>query len=143
VFRHVLAGAGGWGDPLERDPAAVLRDVRNELLSPQKALADYGVVVDTTAWTVDSAATARCSRGNPPGARLDRDAQGPMARACTAAPRRRVTPWLSLSRRCRHRRHLPDIVLLGFRRHCPYQEDLVQRRQLRPGDRRRLSEVFS
>ena len=24
VFRHELAGAGGWGDPLERDPAAVL-----------------------------------------------------------------------------------------------------------------------
>lgn len=59
VFRHVLAGAGGWGDPLERDPAAVLRDVRNELLSPEKALADYGVVVDTMKWTVDAAATAR------------------------------------------------------------------------------------
>ena len=59
VFRHVLAGAGGWGDPLERDPAAVLRDVRNELLSPQKALADYGVVVDSAQWTVDAAATAR------------------------------------------------------------------------------------
>ena len=57
VFRHVLAGAGGWGDPLERDPAAVLRDVRNELLSPEKAAADYGVVVDTRAWTVDAAAT--------------------------------------------------------------------------------------
>ena len=28
IFRHVLAGAGGWGDPLERDPAAVLKDVR-------------------------------------------------------------------------------------------------------------------
>ena len=41
----MLAGAGGWGDPLERDPAAVLRDVRNELLSPAKALADYGVVI--------------------------------------------------------------------------------------------------
>src|SRR6266513_12587 len=26
VFRHVLAGAGGWGDPLERDPAAVQRE---------------------------------------------------------------------------------------------------------------------
>jgi N-methylhydantoinase B len=59
VFRHVLAGAGGWGDPLERQPAAVLRDVRNELLSPQKALADYGVVIDTHAWAVDAAATAR------------------------------------------------------------------------------------
>jgi len=57
VFRHVLAGAGGWGDPLERDPAAVLRDVRNEFLSAAKAAADYGVVIDTAAWTVDAAAT--------------------------------------------------------------------------------------
>jgi N-methylhydantoinase B len=59
VFRHVLAGAGGWGDPLERDPAAVLRDVRNELLSREKAVADYGVMVDPATWTVDAAATAR------------------------------------------------------------------------------------
>src|SRR5437660_1480156 len=59
VFRHVLAGAGGWGDPLERDLAAVLRDVRNELLSPQKAAADYGVVVDAAAWQVDIEATKR------------------------------------------------------------------------------------
>ena len=95
VFRHVLAGAGGWGDPLERDPAAVLRDVRNELLSPQKALADYGVVVDTAAWTVDDAATARRARGNPPGARLDGDAQGAVARARTAATRRGIVRWPS------------------------------------------------
>jgi N-methylhydantoinase B len=59
IFRHVLAGAGGWGDPLERDPTAVLRDVRNELLSPEKALADYGVVIDLAGWTVDGTATAR------------------------------------------------------------------------------------
>lgn len=59
VFRHVLAGAGGWGDPLERDVNAVLRDVRNELLSPAKAEADYGVVIDTAAWTLDAEATAR------------------------------------------------------------------------------------
>jgi N-methylhydantoinase B len=45
VFRHVLAGAGGWGDPLERETAAVLRDVRNELLSRAKAESDYGVVI--------------------------------------------------------------------------------------------------
>ena len=59
VLRHVLAGAGGWGDPLLRDPAAVLRDVRNELLSVTKAKEDYGVVVDTQRWTVDAAATLR------------------------------------------------------------------------------------
>jgi N-methylhydantoinase B len=57
VFRHVLAGAGGWGDPLERDAAAVLRDVRNEFLSPAKATADYGVVIVDR--KVDAAATAR------------------------------------------------------------------------------------
>ncbi len=63
IMRHVLAGAGGWGDPLERDPAAVLKDIRNELLSPAKALADYGVVVDTKTWRVDAAATTR-ARGD-------------------------------------------------------------------------------
>ena len=31
VFR--TAGAGGWGDPLERPPAEVLRDVRRGLVS--------------------------------------------------------------------------------------------------------------
>ena len=59
IFRHVLAGAGGWGDPLERDPLAVMRDVRNELLSPEKAVADYGVVIDVKAWKVDRATTQR------------------------------------------------------------------------------------
>jgi perosamine synthetase len=59
VFRHEQAGAGGWGDPFARDPQAVLRDVRNELLSPAKAAADYGVVVDTKRWVVDEAATRR------------------------------------------------------------------------------------
>jgi N-methylhydantoinase B len=59
VFRHVLAGAGGWGDPLERDPAAVLRDVRNELLSPEKAAADYGVIIDGEPRSVNATATER------------------------------------------------------------------------------------
>jgi len=59
IFRHVLAGAGGWGDPLERDPAAVMKDVRNELLSAAKAMADYGVVIDTMKWTIDLPATAK------------------------------------------------------------------------------------
>jgi N-methylhydantoinase B len=59
VFRHELAGGGGWGDPLERAPEAVLRDVRNELLTVGKARADYGVVVDTASWSVDRVSTER------------------------------------------------------------------------------------
>ena len=59
VVRWVLPGGGGWGDPLERDPQRVLRDVRNELVSLAAAERDYGVVVDTGKWQVDEAATAR------------------------------------------------------------------------------------
>jgi N-methylhydantoinase B len=57
VFRHEVAGAGGWGDPLERDPAMVLRDVRNELVSLASARADYGVVLAENPLAVDAAAT--------------------------------------------------------------------------------------
>ena len=57
VFRHELAGAGGWGDPLEREPEAVLRDLRNELIGRDAARDDYGVVIDTACWRVDHAAT--------------------------------------------------------------------------------------
>ena len=57
VFRHEVAGAGGWGDPLERDPQAVLKDVRNELIRLQTAADDYGVVIDVGNWKVDLDAT--------------------------------------------------------------------------------------
>jgi N-methylhydantoinase B len=58
VFRHIHAGGGGWGDPLERDPEAVLKDVRNQFVSAARAEADYGVVIDTASWRVDQDATA-------------------------------------------------------------------------------------
>jgi N-methylhydantoinase B len=57
VYRHEQPGPGGWGDPLERDPARVLKDVRNELVSLAAARDDYGVVLDPATWTVDEAAT--------------------------------------------------------------------------------------
>lgn len=41
-----LAGAGGWGIPLERDPQAVLRDVRDEYITAAEAESLYGVVLD-------------------------------------------------------------------------------------------------
>jgi N-methylhydantoinase B len=59
IFRHEVAGAGGWGDPLERDPAAVLKDVRNELISLEVAADDYGVIIEAHTWSVDTAATQR------------------------------------------------------------------------------------
>jgi N-methylhydantoinase B len=57
VFRHEQPGPGGWGDPLERDPARVLRDVRNEFVSIGAARDDYGVVIDAHTCTVDRTRT--------------------------------------------------------------------------------------
>ena len=47
-----LPGAGGYGDPTERDPALVLRDVRDGKVSLVVARRDYGVVIDPETWTV-------------------------------------------------------------------------------------------
>jgi N-methylhydantoinase B len=60
LFRHEVAGAGGWGDPLERDPALVLKDVRNEFVSRAAARIDYGVVIEGD--DVDEAATSALRR---------------------------------------------------------------------------------
>lgn len=38
-------GGGGYGDPLERDPNAVLNDIKNEKISEEKARTEYGVIV--------------------------------------------------------------------------------------------------
>jgi N-methylhydantoinase B len=51
-------GAGGYGDPLERDPGAVLRDVLAGLVSEEAAVSVYGVVLDPERQRVDDDATA-------------------------------------------------------------------------------------
>ena len=38
-------GGGGWGDPCERDPVKVAEDVREELISREKARELYGVIL--------------------------------------------------------------------------------------------------
>ena len=58
VFRHQMAGGGGWGDPLERDPAAVAGDLREGLVSLEAARTEYGVVAEGDPPHIDTAATA-------------------------------------------------------------------------------------
>ena len=63
VIRIRTTGGGGWGNPLRRDPALVVRDVRWQKVSVAGALGDYGVVVtgsvedDDLTW--DEAATVQ------------------------------------------------------------------------------------
>jgi N-methylhydantoinase B len=51
-------GGGGWGDPLERDPALVCADVAEEFVSREAARAHYGVVFKR-GLDVDEAATRK------------------------------------------------------------------------------------
>lgn len=46
VLWHATAGGGGFGDPYERDPGAVLEDVLDGKVSTQHARAVYGVAID-------------------------------------------------------------------------------------------------
>ncbi len=59
IYRSLLSSGGGWGDPLERDPAAVERDVRNEKISLGFAAREHGVVIEPESGTVDEEATSR------------------------------------------------------------------------------------
>jgi N-methylhydantoinase B len=58
VLVNHTGGGGGWGDALERDPALVLADVRNDYVSVASARDDYGVAIDLETMDVDAAATA-------------------------------------------------------------------------------------
>jgi len=65
VIRIRTTGGGGWGDPLRRDPALVVRDVVWRKVSPEAALAAYGVVLtgslddDTLGYDADATAAER------------------------------------------------------------------------------------
>lgn len=54
-------GGGGFGDPLDRDPMRVLRDVEDGFISIESAMSIYGVVfagsIDEDALEIDGAAT--------------------------------------------------------------------------------------
>ncbi len=61
VFRHIMAGGGGYGDPLKRKPELVLKDVIEEKVTIAGAKKDYGVVIIKNAeeFMVDSSATKK------------------------------------------------------------------------------------
>jgi N-methylhydantoinase B len=59
VISYQTCGGGGYGPPEERDPALVLRDVREAKVSLKRARTVYKVAVDPETWTVDQTETAR------------------------------------------------------------------------------------
>jgi N-methylhydantoinase B len=51
TFELEVPNGGGWGDPLDRDPASVEREIRLGRLSPQDAASIYGVIQGDAAAT--------------------------------------------------------------------------------------------
>jgi N-methylhydantoinase B len=78
VIRIRTTGGGGWGDPLDRDPALVVRDVVWCKVSPEAALRSYGVVLtgalgtDDLAFDADATAAERAARPRRTDAFFDR-----------------------------------------------------------------------
>lgn len=57
ILIYQTAGGGGWKDPLDRPPEWVQKDVRNGLVSIEKARSDYGVVLRPGDLSIDHEAT--------------------------------------------------------------------------------------
>jgi N-methylhydantoinase B len=52
-----MASGGGYGDPLEREPQQVLRDVDEGIVSREEARLIYGVEIEGENPTLNAAAT--------------------------------------------------------------------------------------
>ena len=74
IIVGLSTGGTGYGDPLDRDPAAVEKDVTKNLVSAEVARRVYGVVIDEQTGRIDAEAThaerqaqlgARLQRGRP------------------------------------------------------------------------------
>lgn len=64
VLRIETPGGGGFGHPFDREPERVLEDVVNSLVTPAKALEDYGVVLTDHDEAFDAAATEAYRKSN-------------------------------------------------------------------------------
>lgn len=59
VLSFYSAGGGGYGNPMERDAAAVEKDVQYDYVSIESAKTEYGVVIDPESGRVDLEETRR------------------------------------------------------------------------------------
>lgn len=64
VFSYRTCGGGGYGSPLQRDPAAVAADVREGKVSAERAREIYGVVIEDGMVNAAATAALRKERGD-------------------------------------------------------------------------------
>jgi N-methylhydantoinase B len=62
VLLYIHPGAGGYGDPMDRDPGRVLQDVLDRKFSPAYAERVYGIAIDLAKGAVRDDRTAELRR---------------------------------------------------------------------------------
>ena len=116
VLRYVNCAGGGWGDPLERDPDLVRRDVRDGYVTIAGAARDYGVVVSgrpRAATPRGSCSTSRRRRA----ARVDAGRPEHRRRGARRARRARCGRcWSSRRRETERRTYYSQETPRGLRR---------------------------
>jgi N-methylhydantoinase B len=65
TLRIVSPGGGGYGDPFQRDPELVRRDVANGFFAAAEAAARYGVVIDDARVDLEATRRRRSGRAAP------------------------------------------------------------------------------
>jgi N-methylhydantoinase B len=84
IFLMRFGGGGGYGDPLQRDPAHVINDIHNGIVSESVAATLYGVIVDRNG-KLDVLAT-RASRATLTSERLQNVQSGSIAQDSFQGP---------------------------------------------------------
>lgn len=59
IIHQIAGGGGGYGDPYKRPVERILKDVQNDIVSVEKAMEDYGVVIDPLTMRVNKEETRK------------------------------------------------------------------------------------
>ena len=127
IFSRPTAGGGGFGDPLDRDPALVIEDIKDDYVSIERAAKDYGVVVRTIdaelcEYEVDKPATetlrAKIRAERVINARLDPEIVAEKRYRSGALDTLDVIPPARRDPRLGHRRPASKIHTVSFAARC-------------------------
>jgi N-methylhydantoinase B len=64
ILFQQAGGGGGYGNPYLRDPAQVAEEVKNGIISIEKAKKDYGVIIDPETFEVNLKETEKLRKKN-------------------------------------------------------------------------------
>lgn len=59
VYHQIAGGGGGFGNPLKRNLSIIVEEVKNQVISPEAANKEYGVVIDENSFEINEFETKK------------------------------------------------------------------------------------